>query len=68
MALLTLRQMDFFGWWLEQQLPTAQASFSAEKIRLSERGRKPFSIACLHLTSHFADIQFNQGLIPILNH
>ena len=30
--------MDFFGWWLEQQLPTARASFSAEKIRLSECG------------------------------
>ena len=30
--------MDFFGWLLEQQLPTARASFSAEKIRLSERG------------------------------
>ena len=36
-AQTTLRQMDFFGWWLEQQLPTARASFSAEKIRLSER-------------------------------
>ena len=35
-----LRKVDFFGWWLEQQLPTARASFSAEKIHLSERGHK----------------------------
>ena len=32
----TLRKVDFFGWWLEQQQPIAGASFSAEKIRLSE--------------------------------
>ena len=29
--------MDFFGRWLEQQLPTARANFSAEKIHFSER-------------------------------
>ena len=32
-----LRTVDFFGWWLEQQLPIARASFSADKIHFSER-------------------------------
>ena len=36
-----LRKVDFFGWWLEQELPTAQASFSAEKIHSSECGPHP---------------------------
>ena len=33
----TLRKVDFFGWWLEQQLPTARASFGPKKIHFSER-------------------------------
>ena len=37
--------MDFFGWWLEQQLPTDRASFGPKKIHFSEHGsRSQFSL------------------------
>ena len=29
-----LQQKNFFGWWLEQQLPTARANFGPKKILL----------------------------------